>query len=122
MRPPGSLLPTGTHNYLSYKLKPDTVYYLLPGTHSGGIQANKGDAFVGGFANGTSTVLNGNYSSGAQAIDSNASDGNQPNVTIEYLTIEKYQPNDDAATINEEANTGWNIRYNTIRLNVPGPA
>lgn len=116
----GVVIPTGTHNYLSYKLKPDTVYYLLPGTHSGGIQANKGDAFVGGFANGTSTVLNGNYSSGAQAIDSNASDGNQPNVTIEYLTIEKYQPNDDAATINEEANTGWNIRYNTIRLNVPG--
>ena len=116
----GVVIPTGTHNYLSYKLKPDTVYYMLPGSHSGGIQANKGDAFVGGFANGKSTVLNGNYSSGAQAIDSNASDGNQPNVTIEYLTIEKYQPNDDAAAINEEANTGWNIRYNTIRLNVPG--
>ena len=48
----GVVIPTGTHNYLSYKLKPDTVYYLLPGTHSGGIQANKGDAFVGGFANG----------------------------------------------------------------------
>ena len=29
----GVVIPTGTHNYLSYKLKPDTVYYLLPGTH-----------------------------------------------------------------------------------------
>ena len=41
-------------------------------------------------------------------------------MTIEYLTIEKYQPHADAAAINQEANTGWSIRYNTITLNVPG--
>ena len=114
------MLPTGTKNYLSYQLRPNTVYYLLPGTHTGGIQADKGDAFVGGRSNGKSTILTGNYSYGGQAIDSNASDGNQSDVTIEYLTIEKYQPNGDAAAVNQEANTGWNIRYNTITLNVPG--
>ncbi len=105
---------------MSYQLKPKTVYYMLPGEHTGGIQANTGDSFVGGLSNGISTVLNGNYSSGGQAIDSNSTDGNQSDVTIEYLTIEKYQPNADAATINQEANTGWRIQYNTITLNVPG--
>ena len=114
------VLPTGTNNYMSYQLKPYTVYYLLPGKHTGGIQADKGDVFVGGRSNGISTVLTGNYSSGGQAIDSNATDGNQSGVTIEYLTIEKYQPNADAAAINQEANTGWTIQYDTISLNVPG--
>ena len=46
--------------------------------------------------------------------------GNQSGVTIEYLTIEKYQPVGDAAAINQDANTGWTIQYNTITLNVPG--
>src|SRR5579875_3694507 len=116
----GVVLPTGTHSYFSYDLKPDTVYYLLPGTHTGGIQADTNDAFVGGFAGGKPAVLTGDYSSGGQAIDSNATDGNQRGVTIEYPTIEKFQPNADAAAINQEANTGWTIRYDTITLNVPG--
>jgi hypothetical protein len=116
----GVVVPTGTNDYPSYELKPDTVYYLLPGTHTGGFQANTNDAFVGGRSGDTSTVLTGNYSSGGQAIDSNATNGNQPGVTIEYLTIEKYQPDVDAATINQNSDTGWTIRYNTITLNVPG--
>ena len=116
----GAVLPAGANNYFSYQLKPDTVYYLLPGIHIGGIQADKNDAFVGGRSGGALTVLSGNYSSSGQAIDSNATDGNQSGVTIEYLTIEKYRPNADAATVNQEANAGWNIRYNTVTLNVPG--
>ena len=72
------------------------------------------------YSNGVSTILTGNYSSGGQAIDSNSTDGNQSGVTIEYLTIEKYQPDPNAATINQDANTGWTIQYNTITLNVPG--
>jgi len=116
----GVVLPTGVNNYFSYRLKPNTVYYMLPGTHTGGIQADKNDAFVGGRSGGRFTVLTGNYSSGGQAIDSNPADGDQSGVTIEYLTIEKYKPNANAAAINQEANTGWNILHNTITLNVPG--
>jgi parallel beta-helix repeat protein len=116
----GAVLPTGTRNYASYQLKPDTVYYLLPGTHIGGFQADKNDAFVGGRSGGRSTVLSGNYSTGGQAIDSNSTNGNQPGVTIEYITIEKFQPNANAAAINQEANTDWTIQYNTITRNVPG--
>ena len=116
----GVILPAGTRSYASYDLKQNTVYYLLPGTHIGGFQADTNDAFVGGLSRGTSTVLSGNYSAGGQAIDSNSTNGNQPGVTIEYLTIEKYQPNANAAAINQEANTDWTVQYNTITLNVPG--
>lgn len=116
----GVVLPTGGSNYLSYQLKPNTVYYMLPGMHTGAIQADAKDAFVGGFSAGTPTVLSGNYSSLAYAIDSNSSNGNQSGVTIEYLTIEKYRPPADGAAINQEANTGWTIKYDIITLNVPG--
>ncbi len=116
----GTVLPTGEYDYPSYKLNPATVYYLLPGTHIGSIQADANDAFVGGYWQGSGSILTGNYSFGGQAIDSNETLGNQPDVTIEYLTIEKYLPDGDAAAVNQEANTGWTIRYNTITLNVPG--
>lgn len=118
----GAVLPTGTHSYPSYpsyELKPDTVYYLLPGTHVGSILADTNDAFVGGFANGKSSILDGRYSHSV-AIDSNSSNGDQSGVTIEYLTIERYHPVGDAGAINQETNTDWSIKYNTITLNVPG--
>lgn len=117
----GVVLPTGTQSYPSYELRPDTVYYLLPGVHVGNFQADTGDAFVGGRAAGESSVLSGDYSSSNNfAIDSNSSNGDQTGVTIEYLTVEKYLPNANAAAINQEANTEWSLLYNTITLNVPG--
>jgi hypothetical protein len=116
----GVILPAGTHSYASYQLRPNTVYYLLPGLHIGSLQANENDAFVGGLAHGQSTVLSGEYGEAHWAIDSNSSAGNQPGVTVEYLTIEKYLPPGQAGAVNPDTNTGWTIRYNTITLNVPG--
>src|SRR5262249_7149685 len=116
----GVVLGTGVNVFFSYQLEPDTVYYLLPGTHMGSFQAEANDAFVGGNWKGQGSVLSGDYRYGGQAIDSNSSQGNQPNVVIEYLTIEKYEPDIDAAVVNQEANTGWTIAHNTITLNVPG--
>ena len=116
----GMVLAAGTHSYLSYQLSPDTVYYLLPGVHIGTFQADQGDAFVGGRSGRTATVLSGNYSGDTEAIDSNFSDGNQPGVTIEYLTIEKYQPQGNGAAIDQNSNTGWTLRYDTLTLNAPG--
>ena len=87
----------------------------------GSIQADAGDSFVGGLAGGQATILSGNYSqSEGWAIDSNWTNGNQPGVTIEYLTIEKYTPGQNAAAINQDTNTGWTLKYNTVTLNVPG--
>jgi hypothetical protein len=119
----GVILPTGTHSYPSYQLSPHTVYYLLPGIHVGSFQADTGDAFVGGFAGGTPTTLTGNYPGASGigwAIDSNSSIGDQAGVTIEYLTVQKFKPAGNSAAINPDSNTGWDIRYNTITLNVPG--
>jgi parallel beta-helix repeat protein len=116
----GMVLPAGTHTYASYQLRPNTVYYLLPGQHIGSFMADSNDAFVGGFFHGLATVLTGNYLGAHWAIDSNSSDGNQAGVTIEYLTIMKYLPNANAGAINQESNSAWTVQYNTITLNVPG--
>ena len=116
----GVVLPAGKHSYASYELRPSTVYYLLPGKHIGSLMADAGDSFVGGLSNGVPTVLSGNYSGPHWAIDSNSTDGNQAGVTIEYLTIEKFQPVGDAGAINQDSNTGWTVQFNTITLNVPG--
>ena len=114
------VLPAGAHSYLSYQLNPGTVYYLLPGVHVGNFQADANDAFVGGLSGGTRTVISGEYSGLPWAIDSNYSAGNQPGVTIEYLTIEKFQPQGNGAAVNQDTNTGWTLRYDTITLNAPG--
>lgn len=116
----GVVLAPGKHSYASYQLAPKTVYYLLPGVHAGSLQADAGDAFVGGLSGDARTVLSGDYSGLTWAIDSNYSAGNQPGVTIEYLTIQKYQPMPDAAAINQSSNTNWTLRNNTITLNAPG--
>ena len=83
--------------------------------------ADAHDSFVGGFARGRVSVLSGDYGNGmGWAIDSNSTDGDQAGVAIEYLTIEKFRPDGNAAAINQDANTRWVIRDNTITLNVPG--
>lgn len=116
----GVVLAAGKNSYASYQLQAGTVYYLLPGVHVGAFQADSGDAFVGGFTKGTGTVVSGDYSGYPWAFDSNDSNGDQSGVTIEYLTIEKFQPNANAAAVNQSSNTGWTLRYDTVTLNVPG--
>lgn len=117
----GVVLAAGTKDYASYQLNPDTVYYLMPGTHVGSFMADVNDAFVGGLARGRSAVLSGDYSlSRPWAIDSNSTNGNQPGVTIEYLTIEEYTPGTSAGAVNQDSNTGWTLKYDTVTRNVPG--
>src|SRR4029077_9433185 len=38
----GEVLPAGAHSYASYQLRPRTVYYLVPGVHVGGFEADSG--------------------------------------------------------------------------------
>lgn len=112
----GVIVPAQNKNYQNWQLKPATVYYLEPGLHIGSFAANSNDVFVGGYSREVGSTLSGNYSGYPWAI---ASDG-AANVTIEYLTIEKYQPVVDQVAINQGGDTGWTIQYNTITLNVPG--
>jgi hypothetical protein len=115
----GKVLPADATDYPSYALTPDTVYYLLPGTHTGAFQADTGDAFVGGRAGSTVSILDGQDTK-PTAIDSNSTNGNQPGVTIEYLTIQHWHPSGDAGAINAESNTGWTLQYDTVIYNLPG--
>jgi parallel beta-helix repeat protein len=110
----------GSHYYAGWELQPDTVYYIVPGVHRSRFQADAGDVLVGGFAAGKPTVLSGHYNDGTFAIDSNSSAGDQAGVTIEYLTIERFTPSADAAAVNQDTNTDWTIRHDTVRQNVPG--
>lgn len=116
----GVVVPAGKNDYYSYQLSPDTVYYLLPGTHTGYFQADTGDAFVGGRSGQLRTILSGEYGEQHWGIDSNSSDGDQSGVTVEYLTVEKYRANSNSSAINPDSNTGWTIQYNTVTLNLPG--
>jgi hypothetical protein len=112
----GVVLPAQTKNYQNWQLSPDTVYYLEPGVHIGSFSANTKDVFVGGYSGRTGATLSGNYDGYPWAIASDSAS----DVTIEYLTIEKYQPVVNQVAINQGGDTGWIIQYNTVTLNVPG--
>ena len=55
----GWVLPVETRDYQNWELKPRTVYYLAPGVHHGSFSASEGDVFVGGFAGGVGSTLDG---------------------------------------------------------------
>jgi hypothetical protein len=113
----GYVLAANAKYYPSYALRPNTVYYLLPGKHTNSIQADQGDVFIGGFAGGKASVMDGKNNGSAWAIDSN---GPTPHVTIEYLTIQNWNPLVDAAAINQESQPSWKILFDTVKFNVPG--
>jgi hypothetical protein len=115
----GQVLPPETADYQNWQLSPDTVYYLKPGVHYGSFSANTGDVFVGGYAAGVGTTLDGAYSRHT-AIDSNISIGEQTNVTIEYLTIQRFTPYVDQTAINQTGAAGWTLLNSTVTHNVPG--
>jgi len=115
----GWVLPAETKDYQNWELKPRTVYYLVPGLHRGSFSASEGDVFVGGFAGGVGSVVDGDYSRPV-AIDSNISTGEQANVTIAYLTVQKFKPPVDQTAINQTGAGGWKLLNSTVTLNVPG--
>jgi Periplasmic copper-binding protein (NosD) len=115
----GVVLRPETADYQNWQLKPNTVYYLAPGMHYGSFSANTGDVFVGGYANGVGSTLDGQYSR-RTAIDSNITVGEQKNVTIEYLTIQRFTPLVDQTAINQTGAGGWKLVRSTVSDNVPG--
>jgi hypothetical protein len=115
----GVVLPPETADYQNWQLRPNTVYYLEPGMHDGSFSADTGDVFVGGYAGGVGSTLDGQYSRRA-AIDSNITIGEQKNVTIEYLTIQNFTPYVDQTAVNQTGAGGWRLVHSTVTHNVPG--
>ena len=103
----------------NYLVQPNTVYWFAPGTHTLGtsqwsqISVADGDTFVG--APGAVIDGDGINNSAFEAIDQNQSD-----VTIEYLTIEKFEAPDGQMVVGQGGYNGWTIEYNTIEDNPYG--
>ena len=87
-------------DYQNWELSPNTVYYLAPGMHHGSFSANEGDVFVGG--------LRGRRREHPRRRVLPADRDRQQhhhrraaNVTIAYLTIQKFTPPVDQTAINQ---------------------
>jgi nitrous oxidase accessory protein NosD len=102
----------------SSSLKPGTTYWLAPGTHTLGtgefdqIQPQQGDTFIGA----PGAILSG------QGHNDSAFDSTEPNVTIEFLTIENFTPSGSQGAVNHDSGRGWVVSHNTMRNNAPGAA
>jgi nitrous oxidase accessory protein NosD len=102
----------------SSDLKPNTTYWFAPGTHTLGtdefaqIQPRQGDTFIGA----PGAILSG------QGKNDSAFDSNEPDVTIEYLTIEGFTPPGSQGAVNHDSAARWVVAHNTIQGNSPGAA
>jgi parallel beta helix pectate lyase-like protein len=102
----------------SFDLKPNTTYWFAPGVHTLGsgefaqIQPREGDTFIGA----PGAILSG------QGQNDSAFAMDEPNVTIEYLTIQDFTPPGSQGAVNHDSGRGWTISHNTIQNNSPGAA
>jgi hypothetical protein len=109
-------VPAGTNSSTvgeTYNLQPDTTYYLATGIHTlgkttyGQIDPAPGDTFVGA----PGAVLSG------QSENQSAFGGNAKTVTIEYLTIEKFETPEDQMVVNHNGAAHWKIEHVTVETN-----
>ena len=121
--PAGSVtVPTGDNNSVNFST-PDTTYWFAPGTHTLGtgaynqIQPADGDTYVGA----PGAVLDG-QNVNQSAFVGNYKDLADENVTIDYLTIENFRPNQAAGAVNGNGNNGWTEKYDLMKDNSPGAA
>jgi hypothetical protein len=103
--------------------KPDTTYWFAPGTHTlgtstgGQINPAKGDTYVGA----PGAVLDGQKVN-QYAFIGDYQDLSDENVTIEYLTIQNFNPSQGGGAVNGNGDNGWTEKYNLMRDNSPGAA
>ena len=114
------MLPPETRDYQNWELKPRTVYYLAPGRAPRQLQRQRGGRVRRGVRRRRREHARRRGTSGRIAIDSNITTGEQGNVTIAYLTIQKFTPPVDQTAINQTGAGGWKLLNSTVTLNVPG--
>jgi hypothetical protein len=121
--PAGSVtVPAGNNSSVNFST-PDTTYWFAPGSHTLGtsaytqIQPADGDTYVGA----PGAVLDG-QNVNQSAFVGNYKDLADENVTIEYLTIENFRPNQAAGAVNSNGNNGWTEKYDLMKDNSPGAA
>jgi len=121
--PAGSVtVPAGDNGSFSFSA-PNTTYWFAPGSHTLGtgaedqIQPADGDTYVGA----PGAVLDG-QNVNRYAFVGNYQDLADENVTIEYLTIEHFHPDQAAGAVNGNGNNGWTEKYDLMKDNSPGAA
>jgi len=121
--PAGSVtVPTGNNSSFDFST-PNTTYWFAPGTHTlgtstgGQINPADGDTLVGA----PGAVLDGQHVN-QYAFVGNYQDLADENVTIEYLTIQNFHPDQGGGAVNGNGNNGWTEKYDLMKDNSPGAA
>ena len=95
------------------------VFWFAPGTHTLGtspgqqLQVYGGDTFLGA----PESVLSGGGTNQFALTGENSS---ATGVVVEYMTIENFNPGNDALAVNSNSDADWTIQYNTIADNTGG--
>jgi hypothetical protein len=101
----------------------NTTYWFAPGTHTIGtsqysqIDPGKGSTYMGA----PGAILDG-QNANSSAFVGVYNDTSDENVTIEYLTIQHFAPNQGSGSVNANGNNGWTEKYNRMQYNSPGAA
>ena len=115
-------VPAGDNSSVNFST-PNTTYWFAPGTHTLGtdrtdqIQTADGDTYVGA----PGAVLNG-QNVNQYAFIGDYNELADENVTIEYLTIENFAPDNGGGAVNGNGNNGWTEKYDLMKDNSPGAA
>lgn len=115
-------VPAGDNSSFNFST-PNTTYWFASGTHTLGtgqydqVQPADGDTYLGA----PGAVLNG-QNVNQYAFTGNYQDLSDENVTIEYLTIEDFDPGQGSGAVNGNGNNGWTEKYDLMKDNSPGAA
>ena len=115
-------VPAGNNGSFDFST-PDTTYWFAPGTHTLGTSAGgqinpaKGDTYMGA----PGAVIDGQKVN-QYAFIGDYQDLSDENVTIEYLTIQNFNPSQGGGAVNGNGNNGWTEKYNLMKGNSPGAA
>ena len=115
-------VPAGNNSSFDFST-PDTTYWFAPGTHTLGTSAGgqinpaKGDTYMGA----PGAVIDGQKVN-QYAFIGDYQDLSDENVTIEYLTIQNFNPSQGGGAVNGNGNNGWTEKYNLMKGNSPGAA
>ncbi|HMK96833.1 MAG TPA: right-handed parallel beta-helix repeat-containing protein [Acidimicrobiales bacterium] len=102
----------------NFELTSHRTYWFAPGTHTLGtglynqIEPDADDAFIGA----PGAVLDG------QGDNEAAFAQEEPNVTIEYLTIENFVAGVGQSAVNHDSGPDWTLKYDTITGTTVGAA
>jgi hypothetical protein len=113
------IVPAGNNGALfEYQLPANKTYWFASGKHiNASIQASAGDTFLGA----PGAIIDG-AKSYQYAFTGQYNDTADQHVTIKYLTIEDFDPDQGAGAVNGNGNNGWTEEYDLMQYNSPGAA